>query len=904
MSETSKWQLFLILIIVGLAGYIAYPSNEKPFFGKGEWLEGKQIEPGLDLQGGSELRLALKKEGLAEGNISEYTEKAKEIIERRINFSGLKEPRIQKSGSDQILIQLPGMDMAEAERVKKIITTSGRLEFKLEADPQIVKDYNEKFPKAPPGYSWYEQEDTRDRSEQGTRVLVSNKVELTGEHIVKAGTRFVQMEGLAVEFEFDPYGAKVFANLTQKHAESVVGDDARRLAIILDNKLVSAPLIKNPITDGEGIITGRFTAQQSQDLATVLRSGSLPASLEIISENYVGPSLGEDAIRRGIVSFVLAVGAVILFMLIYYHLSGLIAIIAMAMNFTLLVGILSVFSATLTLPGIAALVLTLGMAVDSNIIFYERIREEVKKGKDTNAAFESGFSRALVTVFDANLTTLLAGIILFYFGSGPLKGFATVLCIGIITTLFTGYFASKVMLKAAIESGLLKNFSMLQIFSKANIPFMRNAGIFKIVSLLLVIFAVVIFFAKGEDNYGIDFTGGTVVNINFTKPADIADVRETIRGITTIDAATNVRVSKYSDAEVQSVLTHLKGDVESSVKGVFDRAQYSSQEFQIRTKFVKTTDKVDELKGDLQKVFADKIEPDRIISSTSYAKLEYRYRITVELPGNSDIKAIQDKLKTRCLKDAFSEPRMVAAEEDSAGENITATGAAGMKKYYILFKENNNSALEKIVREELGFSDSPFSKVESIGGLVAREIKRNAVIAIILSWLGMILYLAIRFEFKFGLAAVIALVHDVLICLASVIVFNLLVPKSAGMALEINLSSVAAFLTIIGYSVNDTIVVFDRIRENIKLLKGESLFNIVNRSINETLGRTIWTSLTVFLTVTILFGITARSGGGIASFAFPMMVGAVVGTYSSIFIASALLLNKRESSNESREGQG
>jgi len=893
MSETSKWQLFLILIIVGIAGYIAYPSHEKPLAGKGELLENMQIQPGLDLQGGSELRLALKKEGVAEENISEYTEKAKEIIERRINIYGLKEPRIQRYGNDQILIQMPGMDMAEVERVKKIVTSSGRLEFKLEADQQIVKDYTEKFPKAPPGYSWYEREDASDSSE-GMRVLVSNKVELTGEHIVKAGTRFVQMEGLVVEFKFDPYGAKVFAKLTQDHAKSVVGDDARRLAILLDNKLVSAPMINTPITGGEGIITGRFTAQQSQDLATVLRSGSLPASLEIVSENYVGPSLGEDAIMRGIVSFLLAVGAVILFMLIYYHLAGLIAIIAMAMNFILLVGILSFFSATLTLPGIAALVLTLGMAVDSNIIFYERIREEIKKGKDTNTAFESGFNRALVTVFDANLTTLLAGIILYYFGTGPLKGFAIVLCVGIITTLFTGYFASKVMLKASIESGFLKNFSMLQIFSKVNLPFMQKTGIFKIVSLILVVLSVVIFFAKGRENYGIDFTGGTVVNINFAKSADIGEVRDTIRGITTVDAATNARVSKYPDAEVQSVLTHLKGDVKSSVKSAFDQSQFSSNEFQIRTKFVTTADKVQEFKSDLQASFVDKIAPDRIVSSTSYAKLDYRYRITVELPGNSDVKAIQEKLKARCVKDAFSEPRILAAEEDSQGKTITATGTAEMKRYYILFKEDNDMALEKLVREELGFSAGPFSRVESIGGMVAREIQRNAVIAIILSWLGMILYLAVRFEFRFGLAAVIALVHDVLISLGAIIVFNMLVPKSAGMTLEINLSSVAAFLTIIGYSVNDTIVVFDRIRENIKLLKGETLFNIVNRSINETLGRTIWTSLTVFLTVSILFGITARSGGGIASFAFPMMVGAVVGTYSSIFIASAMLIGKRD----------
>jgi preprotein translocase SecF subunit len=423
---------------------------------------------------------------------------------------------------------------------------------------------------------------------------------------------------------------------------------------------------------------------------------------------------------------------------------------------------------------------------------------------------------------------------------------------------------------------------------------MSKSGIFKLVSLVLVFVSVIIFVSKGRENYGIDFTGGTVVNINFAKPAEIAEVRNIIRGITTIDAATKAPVAKYSDAEVQSVLTHLKSDIKSSVQGVFDQSQYSSNEFQIRTKFVTTADKVQELKDDLQKSFADKIAPDRIVSSTPYAKLEYRYRITVELPGNSDIKAIQEKLKARCVQDAFSEPRILAVEEDSEGKTVTPTGISEMKKYYILFKEDNEMALEKLVREELGFSAGPFSRVESIGGMVAREIQRNAVIAIILSWLGMILYLAVRFEFKFGLAAVIALVHDVLISLGAIIVFNMLVPKSAGMALEINLSSVAAFLTIIGYSVNDTIVVFDRIRENIKLLKGETLFNIVNRSINETLGRTIWTSLTVFLTVTILFAVTARSGGGIASFAFPMMVGAVVGTYSSIFIASALLLNKRD----------
>ncbi|MDI6733621.1 MAG: protein translocase subunit SecD [Planctomycetota bacterium] len=890
MSETSKWQLFLILILVGIAGYFAYPSDDKPLFGPGELFEGKKIQLGLDLQGGSELRLALKKEGIAESNISEFTEKAKEIIERRINLHGLKEPRIQKYGDKQILIQLPGMDVSEVERVKKIITSSGKLEFKLEADPKIVADYKDRFPKAPPGYLWYEREDLRSgRGEE--QVLVRDKAELTGEHIVRAGTTFQGIEGLAVSFKLNPHGTRIFADVTKKYARTEVGEDARRLAIILDNKLVSAPAINTPIPDGEGIITGRFTLQEAQDLATVLRSGSLPASLEIIGESYVGPSLGEDAIRRGIVSFILAVGAVALFMLVYYHLSGLIAIIAMAMNFILLAGILSFFSATLTLPGIAALVLTLGMAVDANIIFYERIREEKNKGKDTFAAFESGFNRALVTVFDANLTTLLAGIILYYFGIGPLKGFAVVLCIGIITTLFTGYFASRVMLRASIESGMLKSFSMLKIFTKANFGFMAKAPLFKILSLIAVLLSITLFFSKGKESYGIDFTGGTVLNIDFTSPMNIAEVRNKIRGITVIDPKTNISTAKYPDAEIQSVLSHIKGDMKSSFKEVLKEAQYSATEFQIRTKFVATEEQVKGLKGDLIRTFEGRIATDQVLSTTTISKVkDYRYRMTLALPENADLKQIQEKLKNRCTKEGFSEPFIVEQERQSS----TPTAITQVKVYDLYFKEDDEISLEKIVREELGLSAGPFSRVEVIGGVVAREIQRNAVIAIFLSWFGMIIYLAIRFEFKFGLAAVIAIIHDVLISLGCVILFNMLVPKSSGIGLEINLSSVAAFLTIIGYSVNDTIVVFDRIRENIKLLKGEPLLKIINRSINETLSRTIWTSLTVFLTVTILFTITARSGGGIPSFAFPMIIGSIIGAYSSIFIASALLGGKEK----------
>jgi SecD/SecF fusion protein len=884
MSETLKWQLFFIVIIVALAGYLAYPSAEKPLFGEGELFEGKGIKPGLDLQGGSEIRVALQKGGIPEGKLKESTDRAKEILELRINAYGLKEPRIQRYGEDQILIQMPGMDETEVNRVKNILTTSGRLEFKLEAPPEIIKDYNERFPQSPPGYMWYEKEVVAGENERGFRVLVKDKEELSGEYISDAGTSFSPSEGVVVTFQLSGKGQKIFADMTAKYAASVVGDDnARRLAIILDKKLVSAPVLKEPIPSGKGQISGSFDEKSAQDLATVLRSGSLPASLEIVSDTYVGPTLGQDSIRRGIISFGLAMIAVALFMVIYYHGAGLIAVIALAMNFVLILGILSFFSATLTLPGIAALILTMGMAVDANILFYERIREERDKGHELKAAFEAGFNRALITVVDANLTTLLAGIILYYFGTGPLKGFAIVLCIGIITTLFTAYFASKVMLQLAIDSGIIKQFSMLRIFHNPKIKFMSMARTFFVLSLLLVVVSVGFFLSKWKDSRGIDFSGGTVLNMKFQTPVDIAYVRDTVQSITATNSS-GVTHPKYSDAEIQSVSERLATEKMSQIKftDIFSQAQSASNEFQVRTRFVTSADGVRELKNDLRTAFAGKITLDPITDVASIQEKDnryYRLKMTVQMGHPVKLKDIMEKLKAPLDAGSYGEPLITAKPE----------GTEEASTFDIYFKFDKETELEKIVRSTLELAGGPFPKVENISGVVAKELQKNAVIAIILSWLGMILYLAIRFEFQYGVAAVIALIHDVLISLGSVVIFNLLVPKSWGISLDINLATVASLLTIVGYSVNDTIVVFDRIRENSKMMKGESIRKIIDLSVNQTLSRTLLTSLTVFLTVTVLFIITAQSGGGIAPFAFPMIVGTVVGTYSSIFIASAFL---------------
>ncbi|MFA5794050.1 MAG: protein translocase subunit SecD [Candidatus Brocadiia bacterium] len=882
MSETLKWQLFFVLIVVLIAGYFAYPLEDKWGFRQGEWFEGRKVQPGLDLQGGAEIRVQLQKAGLDPAKVRESTDRAKDTIEKRINLFGLKEPRIQRYGEDQILIQLPGMDAAEIERVKRVITTTGRLDFKLEADKAIVKDYAERYPQAPSGYNWYENQDRPDRTD---RVLVKDKVEMTGEHLIEAGTHLGQ-SGVVVSFKLSLKGKKVFSDITSKFAASVVGEeDARRLAILLDNKLVSAPIIREPITGGEGIIEGNFTSQTAQDLATVLRSGSLPASLEIIEDSFVGPSLGEDAIKRGIISFGLAMIAVALFMMLYYHAAGLIAVVALAMNFTLIWGILTFFNATMTLPGIAALILTMGMAVDSNILFYERIREEREKGHDAKTSFEAGFNRALITVVDANLTTLLAGLILFYFGTGPLKGFAIVLSVGILTTLFTGYFATKVIMQLSIESGILKKVTMFKIFNNPQIKFMSIAKFTLPISVILVISSVVLFLAKGRDSYGIDFTGGTVLNIKFRGPEDISYVRSTIQAITATDSAGAVK-AKYSDVEIQSMMERLAKDkkvTRITMGDIFAQSQTNCDEFQVRTRFVTTAPGVIELKRDLQAAFADKIVPDPISNIENISKRDYKLKMTVQMGKPANVAEVREKVKKALDDKGFMEPLITTEPE----------GITSSARFDMFFKEDKESDIEALVRTELNLQSGPFPKVESISGMVARELQQNAVIAIILSWIGMILYLAVRFEFQFGVAAVIALVHDVLISLGAVVLFNMLAPKSWGISLDINLSTVASLLTIVGYSVNDTIVVFDRIRENTKAMKGDSMMKIIDLSVNQTLSRTLLTSLTVFLTVTILFIITARSGGGIAPFAFPMMIGTVVGTYSSVFIASALLKGAR-----------
>ncbi len=869
----NKIAMFVITAVVALSLYTAWPSADKPFFGEGEPLHGCKINLGLDLQGGSELRVALDRRFLDKGaNVEKETERAIEVLERRINIHGLKEPRIQRFGEDQVIIQLPGIDAAEAKRVKEIVTKSGKLEFRIEADEDVVRRAS--FPdKAPRGYRWFARTDEDGGSEHP--VLVRDESKLTGDKVKTAAYSLDSDNpgSWEVSLTFNSDGRRVFADLTRQGV-------GRRIAIILDGKLVSAPVGREPITGGTAQITGGFKMREATDLATVLRSGSLPAPLNIVAETFVGPTLGEDSIEKGAWAFGISISLVLAFMLMFYRGLGIAANIALVVNMALLLGCLAIAGATLTLPGIAGIVLTLGMAVDANIIIYERIRDEVEKGKGTLQAFEAGFDRAFWTVFDANLTTFIAGLVLYGLGSGAVKGFAVTLNIGIFTTMVTALWVTKYIIAALLHTDVplfkIQEFKIARIIDKTNFKFMAMARKWCLVSAGVLGVTMLVFLGRGSDNFGIDFNGGTVVDVAFRQAQGIEDVRAGIRGFTVTDEQGTRQ--KYSDAEVQSI--------SSSAQGV---SGGGTSEFSIRTGAEDAT----AFRADLTKLFGDKLGSGPLDTLGKLEMPNHPYnggeRIQVNLVTPLLLADFDKQIKDVFEKANWPKP---ITRSPGAAEGAEAPTAPQSAFEVILHPTLGDKFIEvkNALSKTVKLQTDPFTRVESIGPSVARTFKRDSFYALIASWIGIILYLAVRFDLMFGLAAVIALIHDVLIAIGVTSVVAWLLPSSMGISLDVGTTAVAAYLTIIGYSVNDTIVTFDRIRETMLGEKTFAVADVVDRSINETLSRSLMTSVTVFMTVFVLFVVNARSSSGISEFAFPMLVGTIVGCYSSIFIASPLVV--------------
>ena len=418
MDKSIGWRVVLTLVLVGVSIWSFYPPQKK-------------IRRGLDLKGGVHLVLGVETEKIPKEARKDAVERALEVIRNRVDQFGVAEPLIQRQGEKQIVVQLPGV--VNTERAIKVIGETAQMEFKLvEKDPDLLQQALEG--KVPEGY------ELKYLVENGkkTPLLLHKKAVLTGAYLVNAFVEYGRMGQPQVRLKFNRIGARIFSRITGENVGSL-------LAIVLDNKVQSAPRIKEKIPSGEAVISGRFTMKEASDLALVLRAGALPAPIKVLSTLTVGPTLGEDSIRRGFHAAIVGGILVMVFMLVYYSFSGLIADLALILNLILLLGALTGLKATLTLPGIAGIVLTIGMSVDANVLIFERIREEVAKRKTIRVAVDTGYKRAFLTIADANITTLISALMLFYFGTGPVKGFAVTLSLGIIASMFTAIVVTKLI---------------------------------------------------------------------------------------------------------------------------------------------------------------------------------------------------------------------------------------------------------------------------------------------------------------------------------------------------------------------------------------------------------------------------------------------------------------------------
>ncbi len=694
-----------------------------------------------------------------------------EIIRNRIDQFGVAEPVILRQGENEIVVQLPGVK--DPKRAMGLIGQTAQLEFKLVADDsgidlqklidQAIKagqwkpgESRKKLNLAlqsrlPKGTEVYFQRivDKKTKKERRVPILLKSPVLMTGEMVKNAQVRIGgSFNEPYVSLDLTGRGGKIFGDITAKNVD-------KRLAIVLDDVVRSAPVIREKILGGKAQISGSFTHAEATDLAIVLRVGALPAPVEIIQNLTVGASLGQDSINKGLTSGLFGALMVLVFMVIYYRLSGIIADLSLVLNIFFLFAGLAMLGATLTLPGIAGIILSIGMAVDANVLVFERMREEFELGKSVKAGIDAGYNKAFWSIVDSQVTTLITAMALFLFGTGPIKGFAITLSLGIIFNLFAVLFCSRLVYDIMYRARMLKEIKFLRFVKKPNFDFMKVRNIAFTVSAILVLMGLVSFaeILRGDANLGVDFSGGALLQYKAEKPFQLDQVR-----------------ADFKHEGFPSI--------------------------------------------DLQQV-------------TGENRLIVKIKKSEETVGH--------------LADVI-------------------TG--------VLTKNEADKGFTLESQSEIGSS-------------VSAALRNKAIQAIAISLVGVLIYLAIRFDISFGLAAAAATFHDVL----AVLGICWLMHK------EITLLLVTALLTLAGYSLNDSVVIFDRIRENRQKEPDADFFTIINTSINQVLGRSIVTSLTTALVLVALFFF---GGSAIHTFSFALLIGIIIGTYSSVFIASPLLTLRKK----------
>jgi SecD/SecF fusion protein len=655
-------------------------------------------------------------------------ERSLDIIRQRLNATGVVEPTVARQGVDAIIVQLPGVD--DPARIRTLLGTTAKLTFHLAAE----------------GDSRAATVSLRDAA-GGMEYRLAERPALEGEHLIDARVGFDQLTGEPlVSFELDREGARRFADLTRDNV-------GRVLAIVLDGRVISAPVIRGAIPGGSGQISGSFTTADAADLALLLRAGALPAPLAVVEERTVGPDLGRDAITTGLATGLMGAALVVISLFALYGRWGMIASAALLLNVALIVGALSLLGATLTLPGIAGIVLAIGMAVDANILINERVREETRQGRKPMAALEAGFRRAFGTILDANLTTLIATSLLFLFGSGPVRGFAVTIAIGLTMSLFTAVAVARLMMEWRVRRLGRKPLTIGGIdlagrVSSRVIGFMRARFLGLAISALLSAAALLLLVQPGLHR-GVDFAGGTAMEVRLPDGGSIESLRAALAR------------HGLADAGIQQF---------GSAGGLLIRVPA----------------------GD----------------------------------GGDSASAMIEQLKSA-----------VRTVEPNA----------------------------------------EFPRVDMVGPRVSASFVENAILAVLFAGLGMMAYLWLRFEWPFAVAATVTLALDLTKMLGFIALFGI----------EFNLAAIAALLTFIGYSMNDKVVIFDRIRENLQASPDEPLQALFDRSITATLTRTLFTSATTFLAIVPM---AIAGGAAVTSFAVPMLFGIALGTSSSIFIAAPVVL--------------
>ena len=595
------------------------------------------------------------------------------------------------------------------------------------------------------------------------KTLDNGQAELEGDHIYSASQDFDERGRIAIKMNMDKVGSNIWAKMTTRNV-------GKPIAIVLDNFVYSAPNVNDPITTGNSQISGNYTLKEAQDLSEILESGKLPAPAKIVQEQQVGPTLGSESVKGGALSFGISFLVIFVLMLVYFNTGGWVANIALILNLLFTVGILSALGFTLTAPGIAGLVLTIGMAVDTNVIIFERIKEELTKGKGYQAAVNDGYKRSLAPVLDGHITTLLTAIILAYFGLGPVLGFATTQIIGILLSLFCGILVSRLITDWYTNKNRhFEYFTGLsrKIFQKASFKFIEYRKVAYGISVVIFLLGVSTFF-NGFDQ-GVEFAGGRSYTIKFDKPVNVEEVRDQLK-------------AAFGESPIIKTVN-------------------SSSQLNITTSY-----KIEETGNNI----------DSLVERTLYTGLQK------QLPQGLSFNEFETK-----------------------------------------YKQSSQTVLPTI-------SD---------------DLKAGATQATIFALIVICLYIFIRFrDWRYSLGTIFSLMHDVFVTLIVFSYARTIVP----FPLEIDQHFIAAILTVIGFSMNDTVIVYDRIREDSGMMRGVNNATIINKAINETLSRTIMTSLTVFLTLLILF----IFGGEVTrGFAFAMMIGVFTGTYSSIFVAAPILVD-------------